>query len=81
MKEATPMTKAIRSWRETRRFRAMVRELKALSPRDLGELCAACGRPDHIRISGTPAPVIVWPRVAKQHSGQVAQIIGRNFGA
>jgi uncharacterized protein YjiS (DUF1127 family) len=38
MKEATPMTKAIRSWRETRRFRAMVRELKALSPRDLGAL-------------------------------------------
>jgi uncharacterized protein YjiS (DUF1127 family) len=32
------MTKAIRSWRESRRFRAMVRELKALSPRELGAL-------------------------------------------
>jgi uncharacterized protein YjiS (DUF1127 family) len=32
------MTKAIRSWRQTRRFHAMVRELKALSPRELGAL-------------------------------------------
>jgi len=32
------MTKAIRSWRENRRFHAMVRELKALSPRELGAL-------------------------------------------
>lgn len=32
------MTKAIRSWRQTRRFRAIVRELKALSPRELGAL-------------------------------------------
>ena len=31
------MTQAIRSWRQTRRFHAMVRELRALSPR---ELCA-----------------------------------------
>ena len=32
------MTKAIRSWRQSRRFRAMVRELNALSPRELGAL-------------------------------------------
>ena len=32
------MTKAIRSWRESRRFRAIVRELKALSPSELGAL-------------------------------------------
>ena len=32
------MTQAIRSWRQTRRFRAMVRELKALSPHELGAL-------------------------------------------
>jgi len=32
------MTKAICSWRESRRSRAMVRELKALSPRELGAL-------------------------------------------
>ena len=32
------MTKALRNWRQSRRFRAMVRELKALSPRELGAL-------------------------------------------
>ena len=32
------MTKAIRSWCQTRRFRATVRELKALSPRELRAL-------------------------------------------
>ena len=32
------MTKAIRSWRQSRRFQAMVRELKALSPRELSAL-------------------------------------------
>jgi len=32
------MTQAIRSWRQTRRFHAMVRELKALSARELGAL-------------------------------------------
>ena len=32
------MTKAIRSWRQSRRFRAMVRELKALSARELSAL-------------------------------------------
>ena len=32
------MTKAIRSWRQSRRFRATVRELKALSPRELRAL-------------------------------------------
>ena len=32
------MTQAIRSWRQTRRFRATVRELKALSPRELRSL-------------------------------------------
>ena len=32
------MTKAIRSWRQSRRFRAMVCELKALSPRELSAL-------------------------------------------
>jgi uncharacterized protein YjiS (DUF1127 family) len=38
MKEAAPMTKAIRSWQQTRRFRAAVRELKALSTRELRAL-------------------------------------------
>jgi uncharacterized protein YjiS (DUF1127 family) len=38
MKEITPMTQAIRSWRQTRRFRAIVRELKALSAFELGAL-------------------------------------------
>jgi uncharacterized protein YjiS (DUF1127 family) len=37
-KEITPMTQAIRSWRQSRRFRAMVCELKALSPRELSAL-------------------------------------------
>lgn len=32
------MTKAFRNWRQSRRFRAAVRELKALSPRELGAL-------------------------------------------
>lgn len=32
------MTTAIRSWRRTRRFQAMVRELSALSPRELAML-------------------------------------------
>jgi uncharacterized protein YjiS (DUF1127 family) len=32
------MTQAIRSWRQSRRFRVTVRELKALSPRELGAL-------------------------------------------
>lgn len=32
------MTQAIRSWRQSRRFRAMVCELKALSPRELSAL-------------------------------------------
>jgi uncharacterized protein YjiS (DUF1127 family) len=32
------MTEAIRSWRQSRRFHAMVRELKALSPCELGAL-------------------------------------------
>jgi uncharacterized protein YjiS (DUF1127 family) len=32
------MPKAIRSWRQTRRFRATVRELKALAPRELRAL-------------------------------------------
>ena len=32
------MTKAIRSWRRSRRFHAMVRELSALSMRDLTAL-------------------------------------------
>jgi uncharacterized protein YjiS (DUF1127 family) len=32
------MTKAIRSWRQSRRFHAMVRELKALSAGELGAL-------------------------------------------
>jgi uncharacterized protein YjiS (DUF1127 family) len=32
------MTQAIRSWRRSRRFRATVRELKALSPRELRAL-------------------------------------------
>ena len=34
-KEATPMTKALSSWRRDRRFRAMVRELKTLSAGEL----------------------------------------------
>jgi uncharacterized protein YjiS (DUF1127 family) len=32
------MTNAFRNWRQSRRFRAMVRELKALSPRELQAL-------------------------------------------
>lgn len=32
------MNKAIRSWRRARRYRATVRELKALSPRQLRAL-------------------------------------------
>ena len=32
------MTKAIRSWRRSRRFHAMVRELSALSMRELAAL-------------------------------------------
>lgn len=32
------MTKAIQSWRQTRRFRAMVRELKSLSACELRAL-------------------------------------------
>lgn len=32
------MTKAIRSWRQCRRFHATVRELKALSSSELGAL-------------------------------------------
>lgn len=32
------MTIAIRSWRRTRRFRALVRELKAMSSADLAAL-------------------------------------------
>ena len=34
----TPMTKAIRSWRRSRRFHATVRELSALSMRELAAL-------------------------------------------
>jgi uncharacterized protein YjiS (DUF1127 family) len=32
------MTKALRSWRQSRRFRAIVRELNSLSPRELDAL-------------------------------------------
>ena len=45
MKEATPMTTTIRSWRRDLSYRAMARELNALSPRELGALGI---RPDDI---------------------------------
>ena len=42
------MTKAIRSWRESRRFRAIVRELNALSPRELDALGIHPAEIDHL---------------------------------
>ena len=44
------MTKALSSWRRGRRFRAMVRELKALSPGDLRALGIVRGEIDHLAV-------------------------------
>ena len=42
------MTKAFRSWRRHRLYNAIVRELRALSPRELGDLGIAQGEIDHL---------------------------------
>ena len=44
------MTTDISSWRRDRRFRAMVGELKALSPGDLSTLGIARSQIDHIAL-------------------------------
>ena len=47
------MTKAIRSWRQTRRFHAMVRELKALSPHELGDLGICPAEINHLALEAS----------------------------
>jgi uncharacterized protein YjiS (DUF1127 family) len=47
------MTQAIRSWRQTRRFRAMVRELKALSPRELAALGIRPSEINHLALEAS----------------------------
>ena len=44
------MTKALSSWRQDRRFCAMVRELKALSPGDLRALGIARSEINHLAL-------------------------------
>jgi uncharacterized protein YjiS (DUF1127 family) len=47
------MTKAIRSWRQSRRFRAIVRELKALSLRELGALGIRPAEINHLALEAS----------------------------
>ena len=56
------MTQAIRSWRQTRRFRAMVRELKALSPRELDALGIRLAEIDHLAREASSIPAAKGPR-------------------
>jgi uncharacterized protein YjiS (DUF1127 family) len=44
------MTKAIRSWRRHRLYNSIVRELRALSPRELGDLGIAQSEIDHLAL-------------------------------
>jgi uncharacterized protein YjiS (DUF1127 family) len=47
------MTKAIRSWRESRRFRAIVRELNALSQGELGALGIRPAEINHLALEAS----------------------------
>ena len=55
------MTTAISSWRRDRSYRAMVRELKALSPRDLGALGIRPADINHLALEASRIPVARGP--------------------
>jgi uncharacterized protein YjiS (DUF1127 family) len=55
------MTTAISSWRRDLSYRAMVRELKALSPRELGALGIRPADIDHLAFEASRIPTARGP--------------------